>query len=151
VSINWKKNQPAPLTVWNLVSPRFPVVRWLGIFVADADDHGEGRAVDLGLLVSRPEENILALSLVDIFHRVKHEVGWDYLVYDQFIYYNDSRGQQRGGFKGDHTNHIHVSWSRAASQKSTFPQLIRELDFLATGGGVEDEGSQSSYYAPYSS
>ena len=148
---NWNQNQPAPLVVWGLISPRFPDVRWLGIYVAGADDHGEGRAVDLGLLVNRPEENILALNLVDLFQRVQGEVGWDCLIYDQFIYYSDYRGKQRGGFKGDHTNHIHISWSRAASQKKTFPQLIRELDFLASGGGVEDEDSQASYYRPYSS
>ena len=148
---NWNREQPAPRAVWNLVSARFPNVRFLGIYNPGHDDHGEGRALDLGLLVSVPEENILALGLIRVFQSVQVEMAWSYLIYDQDIYYSDVRGKQRGGFKGNHTNHIHVSWSRANSQRQQFPALIRELDFLATGGGVEDEDSQASYDRPYSS
>jgi hypothetical protein len=150
----WDRAQPAPLAVWNLIHPRFPNLRFegFGIYNPGHGDHGEGRALDLGrLLVSEPEEHVLALGLIRVFQTVKTEMSWSYLIYDQDIYYSDIRGQQRGGFVGDHTNHIHVSWSRANSQTVLFPQLIRELDFLATGGGVEDEGSQSSVYRPYSS
>jgi hypothetical protein len=148
---NWNQEQPAPQTVWNLVTSRFPNVRFLGIYNPGHDDHGEGRALDLGLLVSVPEENILAYGLIQAFQTAKHEVGWSYFIYDQYIYYNDVRGKQKGGFKGDHTNHIHISWSQGTSQRTQFPRLIRELDFLATAGGVDDEDTQTSSYRPYSS
>jgi hypothetical protein len=122
MTINWSKEQPSPQALWQLVQKHFPGARNLGIFNPGHDDHGEGRALDIGLLVSKPDENEIAWGLIDsVLKPNQAELGWSYFIYDQWIWYSDHRGQQKGGFKGDHTNHIHVSWSQAASQKGAFP------------------------------
>ena len=153
MGINWGQAQPSPSTFWNLVHSRFPETRFLGIYNPKADDHDEGRAVDIGLLVSRATENEIAWRLInDVLLPNVTEIGWSYFIYDQWIFYPDARGQQQGGFKGDHTNHIHVSWSRADSQKISFPSALSALDALVREirGGVEDEATQSSYMDPSS-
>ena len=121
MAINWSKEQPAPQALWQLVHKHFPVARNLGIYNPGHDDHGEGRALDIGLLVSKPDENEIAWGLInDVLKPNQAEIGWSYFIWDQWIWYPDVRGQQKGGFKGDHTNHIHVSWSQTTSQKSGF-------------------------------
>jgi len=136
MAINWSKEQPAPQALWQLVHKYFPVARNLGIYNPGHDDHGEGRALDIGLLVSRPDEKEIAWGLInDVLKPNQAEVGWSYFIWDQWIWYPDARGQQQGGFQGDHTNHIHVSWSQTTSQKSEFPTaniamgvLLRKLE-----------------------
>ncbi len=153
MSTNWGQSQPAPLALWSLIHSRFPETRMLGIYNPDHDDHGEGRALDVGLLVGRPAEAQVAWGLItDVLLPNQAEIDWSYFIWDQWMWYPDARGKQRGGFKGDHTNHIHISWSREASQRKSFPQTASALDALARkiGGGVEDEATQASYYRPYS-
>ncbi|MCP5459644.1 MAG: hypothetical protein H6971_08470 [Gammaproteobacteria bacterium] len=128
---NWNQSQPAPQKLWTLVHTNFPVTRNLGIYYQDHDDHGEGRALDIGLLVSKPEENRIAWGLIeDVLVPLKDEIAWSYFIWDQWIWYPDKRGKQKGGFTGNHTNHIHVSWSRANSQKIGFPQTEKALSDL---------------------
>ena len=152
MSTNWGQAQPSPLAFWKLVHSHFPVTRNLGIFQSDADDHDEGRALDIGLLVSRSDENQLAWGLIeDVIKPNRPEIMWSYFIWDQWIWYPDSRGQQKGGFKGDHTNHIHVSWARDDSQKTSFPLSGRAMDLLLRKitGAVEDDKRQVSDVRPY--
>lgn len=123
MNINWSKEQPGPRTLWQLVHTHFPIARNLGIYNPGHDDHGEGRALDIGLFVRKPDENEIAWGLInDVLKPNQPEIGWSYFIWDQWIWYPDSRGRQKGGFKGDHTNHIHVSWSQVTSQKNSFPK-----------------------------
>ena len=152
MAINWSQEQPAPQALWRLVHSHFPLVRNLGIYNPGHDAHGEGRALDIGLLVTRPNEKEIAWGLIeDVLKPNKLEIGWSYFIWDQWIWYSDARGQQKGGFKGDHTNHIHVSWSQTNSQKNSFPQTNMALSQLLWKlvGGVEDEKMQVSYVRPY--
>lgn len=120
MAINWNQQQPAPTVFWQLVHEQFPVTRNLGIYNPGHEDHGEGRALDIGLLVSKPEENEIAWGLInDVLKPHQAEIGWSYFIWHKWIWYPKS-GQQEGGFKGDHTNHIHVSWSQATSQNNMF-------------------------------
>jgi hypothetical protein len=154
MSINWGQAQPAPLEFWRIVHSAFPLTRNLGIYNPGHDDHGDGRALDIGLLVSRPNENEIAWGLInDVLLPNLSEIGWSYFIYDQWIWYPDARGQQRGGFQGDHTNHNHVSWSQADSQTNSFPQAEQAIHQLLMDitGGVEDDDTQSSYVGPYCS
>lgn len=144
---NWDQSQPAPLALWQLVTSNFPHARNLGIYNPGHEDHGEGRALDIGLLANRPDESEIAWGLIeDVLKPNQAEIGWSYFIWDQWIWYPDARGRQKGGFKGDHTNHIHVSWSRSASQKGSFPASARAMGLLMRklAGGVEDEARQVS-------
>jgi|GEM_PF-7073103 len=126
-----KGEQPAPKAFWSLVHAQFPITQFLGIHNPGHDDHGEGRALDIGLNVKEPSENEIAWGLVnDVLLPNKAEIGWSYFIWDQWIWYPDKRGQVKGGFKGNHTDHIHVSWSRLTSQNTMFPDAtaaMREL------------------------
>jgi hypothetical protein len=150
MAINWSKAQPAPSAIWAIVHARLPVTTDLGIFNAGHDDHDEGRAVDIGMRATIPEERQLAYDLIRIFRATAAEVGWSYLIWNKQIWYSDMRGGPIGsGFKGDHTDHIHVSWSRARSQDNQFPEFTRQLDAYVALGGVSDESAQASYYQPF--
>jgi hypothetical protein len=153
VSINWGQAQPAPLAFWNLAHSYFPVTRNLGIFNSPGhEDHDEGRALDLGLLVVRRNENEIAWGIIDKVLKPNHdEIGWSYFIYDQWIWYPDVRGQNKGGFVGDHTNHIHISWGQTSSQWTNFPKSRVAMSklLMALTGGIEDDATQTSEVRPY--
>jgi hypothetical protein len=152
MGINWSQEQPAPKALWNIVHSNFPQTRNLGIYNTDADDHSEGRALDIGLLVVRSEESAIAWGLIeDVLKPKQSEIGWSYFIWDQWIWYPDTRGQQRGGFKGDHTNHIHVSWSRDTSQRNAFPETALAVSALLRKiyAAVEDDARGVSESRPY--
>ena len=152
MSINWGQAQPAPKAFWQIVQTNFSVARNLGIFNTEADDHGEGRALDIGLLVIRSAEKEIAWGIIeDVLLPNLIEIGWSYFIWDQWIWYPDTRGQQRGGFKGDHTNHIHLSWSRETSQRSEFPASAVAVNRLLRKiiGAVEDDKNKVSDARPY--
>jgi hypothetical protein len=130
--MGWNGPQPAPLAFWDIVHSNFPVTRNLGIYQKDADDHDEGRALDIGLLVSRPDEDKIAWGIInEVLLPLRDEIDWSYFIYNQWIWYPEPRGREKGGFKGDHTNHIHVSWDREASQRKSFPKSKTALQDLS--------------------
>lgn len=111
MGINWNKPQPAPTIVWDLVHNYFQQTRFIGIMREPGhQDHSEGRALDIGLNAFNSEDRWLAYELIRIFREVGGEVGWSYLIWNKQIWYNDKRGGPHDkGFKGDHTDHIHIS------------------------------------------
>jgi hypothetical protein len=150
MGINWNQAQPAPKAIWTIIHSRIPITTDLGIYNPGHDDHGEGRAVDIGLRANVPTERQLAYDLIRLFRSNAAEVGWSYLIWNKQIWYNDSRGGPlNNGFKGAHTDHIHVSWSQLKSQNTVFPDFTRDLDAYVALGGVADEPTQASYYQPY--
>lgn len=125
--------QPAPLTVWQLIHPRFPEVTYQGISMPPGhEDHSEGRALDLGLHARSPLQRQLADALLTILIRNAGEIAWSYIIWNHFIWYNDARGGPHP-YTGPnpHTDHIHISWSRSKSQLVSFPNLLRDLSALA--------------------
>lgn len=84
--------QPAPLTVWQLIHPRFPEVTYQGISMPPGhEDHSEGRALDLGLHARSPLQRQLADALLTILIRNAGEIAWSYIIWNHFIWYNDAR------------------------------------------------------------
>ena len=149
--------QPAPRAIWNIINSRFPQTRFLGILMPPGhEDHSEGRALDVGLWAWVPAEKRLAYRLIDILRDYSFEVGWSYLIWNKQIWYSDDRGgplPYERAAEMPHTEHIHISWSEAASKKSTFNAFRHGMDELLKEehGGVEDEHARASFMRPYSS
>jgi len=131
-SHNWGVDQPAPQAMWFLIHQNFSRVRWLGISMPPGhEDHSEGRAVDLGMLVTVPYEANLAAEIIRLLIAHVDEIGWSYFIFNRQIWTNDApdRPNQYTG-KSAHTEHIHISWSRENSQRRFFPNFIRAVQEL---------------------
>jgi hypothetical protein len=155
---NWNIDQPAPKALWEIIHSRFPDrTRFLGISMPPGhEDHSEGRALDVGIRAWIPTEKALADKIVEALSDFSFEVMWSYVIWNRQITFSDERGgpnpYPRAG-KMPHTEHIHISWSRTSSGFSSFSGFANALDGILREetGGVEDEGTQSSYTQPYSS
>lgn len=155
---NWNIDQPAPKALWQIIHSRFPDrTRFLGISMPPGhEDHSEGRALDVGIRAWIPAEKELAEKLVGALCDFSFEVNWSYFIWNKQITYSDDRGGPQPyprAAKMPHTEHIHISWSRASSGFSNFAGFANALDGILKdeSGGVEDEETQSSFTRPYSS
>src|SRR4051812_9715241 len=88
MAINWQQAQPAPQALWALVHVNFPEARNLGIYsprnVAGTNTpsaHAEGRALDIGLLVSRPREKTIGDGLFEALQKVGTVLGVDHVIW----------------------------------------------------------------------
>lgn len=135
---NWKKAQPAPTAIWKIINSHFPdKTRFLGILTGPGhQDHSEGRALDVGIRAWVPDEKELAYYLVGSLCDFSFEVCWSYVIWNKEIWYYDGRGPlpYENALKMPHTEHIHISWARAASQFNTFPAFSNDLDDLEANG-----------------
>ena len=138
--VNWNQPQPAPLALWTLVHTNFPQTRFLGIYnrrnVAGTNTpsaHAEGRALDIGLLASRPGEKLLGDQLFGLLIRDAAELGLDHVIWNRQIW-STARGGPRPytGFS-PHTDHIHVAFTREGSQRTSFPRTMLDIAILRTG------------------
>jgi hypothetical protein len=135
---NWKKEQPAPRAIWEIIHSRFPYkTRFLGIFAGpNKQDHSEGRALDVGVRVWIPSERELASYLILSLCDFSFEVGWSYMIWNKQIWYPDGaepRVYERAATM-PHTDHIHISWAREYSQFKDFPAFSNDLDELRAKG-----------------
>jgi hypothetical protein len=140
---NWNIAQPAPTALWKIIHSRFPDrTRFLGIIMPPGhDDHSEGRALDVGVRAWVPSEKQLAYELVDALNDFSFEVMWSYFIWNKQIWYSDARGgplPYENAAKMPHTEHIHISWSKATSGKSTFYGFANALDDI-----LSDEAAES--------
>ncbi len=138
---NWNGPQPGPRALWHLIHANFPVARNLGIYnhrvVAGThtlSHYAEGRALDIGLFVSRPGEKLVGDGLFKVFVDLATDLGLDEVIWNRQI--SSSRHPTIHHYSGvnPHTNHIHVGFTRDASQRTTFPSLFMvRIAILRTG------------------
>ena len=149
---SWNGPQPAPKAVWTLVHNQFPVARFQGIYnnrnVAGTNTpsaHAEGRALDIGLFVSRPAEKELGDQLFAIFIGDAAELGVWHVIWNRRIWSTTKGGPRAYTGSNPHTDHVHVAWTRAGSQRTSFPKFVLRLAQLRTG--LEELASSRSNIA----
>ena len=137
---NWNQPQPAPRAVWTLVHANFPQTRFMGIYsrrnVAGTNTpsaHAEGRALDIGLEVARPQENVLGDQLFDLLIRNSAELGLDHVIWNRQIWSTARGGPRPYTGVSPHTDHIHLAFTRDGSQRTTFPRTTLAVAILRTG------------------
>jgi hypothetical protein len=150
--VNWDRPQPAPLALFRFIHANFPVVRNSGIYnhrtVAGTNvlSHlAEGRAIDLGLLVGRPNEKLLGDRLFRIFIDNAAELEVDELIWNHVIWSKQKQFEHSYRGVDPHTNHIHVGYTRDGSQKTAIPsKMMISVAILRTG--LEDLARQAPGY-----
>jgi len=140
MAINWNQPQPAPRALWAMVKASFPQTRFLGIYnqrnVAGTNvpsTHAEGRALDIGLLVSRPGEKGLGDQLFQLFIRNAVELGLDHVIWNRQIWSTARGGPRAYTGVSPHTDHVHVAFTRDGSQRINFPRTLLDIAILRTG------------------
>jgi hypothetical protein len=138
--INWRQPQPPPRTLWSVVHANFPVTRFTGTYnrrniagTSTPSAHAEGRALDIGLLVSRPAEKALGEQLFKLFIRDAAELGLDHVIWNTQIWSARRGGPRHYGGANPHTDHIHMAWTRDGSQRVVFPRFILDISILRMG------------------
>jgi hypothetical protein len=137
---NWNQPQPAPKALWALIHANFPQPRFLGIYnrrnvagTSTPSAHAEGRALDIGLLVSRPDEKALGDQLFDLLIRNAAELGLDHVIWNRRIWSSARGGPRPYTGVSPHTDHIHVAFTRDGSQQTDFPLTRLGIAILRTG------------------
>jgi len=143
MSNDWNKPQPAPKAIWKLVHTNFPRTRFLGIYnrrnvagTQKPSSHGEGRALDIGLMVSWPWEKEVGDGLFNIFIDNAAELGLHHVIWNRNIWSTTKGGPRRYTGQNPHTDHIHLTFTRPGSQKTRFPKI--ELAIAIFRGGLSD-------------
>jgi hypothetical protein len=147
--VAWSGPQPAPLALYRFLHANFPSVRNDGIYnprnVAGTNipsHHAEGRAVDLGLLATKPDEKLLGDRLFRILIENAAELEVDEIIWNRTIWSQQKRYEHTYQGVDPHSNHIHVGYTRVGSQKTAIPsKLMIGVAILRTG--LEDFGQQS--------
>jgi hypothetical protein len=150
--INWNRSQPAPLALWRLVSANFPQARNLGIFnrrnIAGTNTpslHAEGRALDIGLRVTDPSEKLVADQLFQAFMDLGAQIGLQEVIWNRRIWSARRPVPHAHTGSNPHTDHIHVGFTRAASQSLEFPILAVRVAIIRTG--LEELSAANRTYA----
>jgi hypothetical protein len=142
--IDWSKPQPAALALWHLIHSNFPQVRNDGIY-NDRDIagthikslHAEGRAIDLALRVSVPNEKLIGDQLFWAFREAAKDVGFQELIWNRQIWSTTKAAVHAYAGHDPHTGHIHAGFTRAASQQRILPGKFAVL-IAAVRTGIED-------------
>ena len=137
----WNGPQPAPKALWQLIHANFPITRFDGIYnnrniagTSTKSLHAEGRALDIGLDVRKPAEKTVGDGLFQIFVDTATLAGFEEIIWNRQIW--STRTPQIHHYSGHspHTDHVHVGFTRPASQQTTFPGLlITKIAILRTG------------------
>ena len=141
MAINWNGPQPAPVALWQLIHANFPIARNLGIYenrnIAGTDTkshHAEGRALDIGLLVTMAPEKVLGDRLFQIFIDSMIGLGMDEVIWNRQIYSSAKPTIHTYTGQNPHTNHVHVGYTRDGSQATGFPpDFLVSIAELRTG------------------
>jgi hypothetical protein len=143
VAIDWNKPQPAPKALWKLVYTNFPSTRFLGIYnnrnVRGGNTpsaHADGRALDIGLLATRPDEKEIGDGLFKIFIDNATELGIEHAIWNRQIWSTAKGGPRNYSGASPHTDHIHVAFSRTSSQTTNFPKTSFAIAVFR--GGLAD-------------
>jgi hypothetical protein len=143
MAIDWNKPQPAPKALWKLVHTNFPGLRFLGIYNkrnvrggTTPSAHAEGRALDIGALVTIPLEKEIGDGLFKIFIDNATELGIEHAIWNRQIWSTTKGGPRNYKGADPHTNHIHVAFSQASSQTTNFPKT--SFAIAAFRSGLDD-------------
>jgi hypothetical protein len=142
--IDWNRPQPAPKALWHLIHPNFPQTRNDGIYndrnIAGTNTkslHAEGRALDIGLMVSRPDEKLIGDQLFDTFIEFAALVGFQEIIWNRKIWSTTKQTVHSYTGHDPHTGHIHAGFTRAASQQTNLPNPF-VVRIAAVRTGIED-------------
>jgi hypothetical protein len=124
-----------------LIHANFPQTRFDGIYnprnIAGTNTpslHAEGRALDIGLRVHDPSEKVIADRLFDIFVDLADQLGLQEIIWNPQIWSIARPSVHRYVGHDPHTGHIHVGFTRAASQTALMPgTLMIRIGSLRTG------------------
>lgn len=137
--INWHQAQPLPTGLAKYLKANFLQISATGIYndrnVAGTNKksaHAEGRALDIHLSVSRPDEKLIADRLYRIFIEAAYQTGIDNVIWNRTIW-SRSRGAHHYNGQNPHTDHIHVEFTKAGSQLTVWNLLDLKVAQLRTG------------------
>jgi len=150
--MSWDHAQPAPLALWKLVHANFPQTRNLGIYnarnIAGTNTpslHAEGRALDIGLLVSNPTEKYIGDELFELFIEHAQQMGLQEIIWDHQVWSTQRTYVHPYGGSNPHTDHVHVGFTRDGSQRTDFGYLLVEIGEIRTG--LEEVSDSLGNYA----
>jgi hypothetical protein len=137
MAINWNKEQPAPRALWNVVHFCYAQTRFLGIYVKrniagtnTPSLHAEGRALDIGLLASRPAEKGVGDQLVWTFVDMAKSLQLQEIIWNGQIWSSTKPYMHKYTGANPHTDHVHVGFTREGSQQQAFPLLAQRFAVL---------------------
>jgi hypothetical protein len=140
----WNGPQPAPKALWQLIHANFHQTRNDGIYnnrniagTSTKSLHAEGRALDIGLMVSRPDEKLTGDQLFQAFMDCASQMGFQEVIWNTKIWSAARPIVHPYSGHDPHTGHIHVGFTRTASQQTTFPGLF-VLRIATIRTGLED-------------
>jgi hypothetical protein len=149
----WNGPQPAPRALWTLVHANFPQTRFDGIYnqrnIAGTNTpslHAEGRALDIGLDVRKPTEKTIGDGLFQIFIDVAGQAGFEEIIWNRQIWSTRNPHIHHYTGQSPHTDHVHVGFTRQASQTTTFPGTLT-LKIAILRSGLEDLSRAMSSFA----
>jgi flagellar protein FlgJ len=138
-AINWHRAQPLPAALARYLKVNFLQISGTGIYndrnVAGTNKksaHAEGRALDIHLNVSRPDEKLIADNLYRIFIEAANQTGIDNVIWNRTIW-SRAKGQHAYHGQNPHTDHIHLEFTRPGSQLTIWPVLAVKVAQLRTG------------------
>ncbi|HWH33436.1 MAG TPA: hypothetical protein VNU01_12270, partial [Egibacteraceae bacterium] len=158
--------KPGTLALRNLLLGTNPGTRNLGIGrscgAGGQSEHKEGRALDWGVLVSRPAERAAADRFVAQLmatdaqgnpHAMARRMGVMYVIWNRQIWsaYRPAAGWRAYGGPSPHTDHVHVSlsWAGAMGRTSFWSGKVDPATLLAhqpvpASGGSAGSGGTGS-------
>jgi hypothetical protein len=139
--INWNQDQPIVKYLKTWIPKYFPIVPinhpagdGVGGYVprktrsGGFSAHSQGRAADIYLDASDPEQLALGNALFGMFRTSAALLGTDHIIWNRGIWSVASGGPRKyTGPNGPHTNHVHVAFSQTGSQLQP-PILLTLLD-----------------------
>lgn len=148
----WNGPQPAPRALWTLIHANFPQTRFDGIYnprnIAGTNTpslHAEGRALDIGLDVRKPTEKTIGDGLFKIFVDVAVPCGIEEVIWNRQIWSTRTPHVHPYTGHSPHTDHVHVGFTREASQQTTFPGILMIKIGELRSGLVDLSKSLSSF------
>ena len=90
--------------------------------------------MDIGLSASKPTEKTIGDGLFQAFIDVAAEMGVEEVIWNRRIW--STRNPHIHAYHGHspHTDHVHVGFTRAASQRTSFPNSLQvKIGQLRTG------------------
>ncbi|MDQ2776363.1 MAG: hypothetical protein M3Y57_15825 [Acidobacteriota bacterium] len=96
--------------------------------------HAEGRALDIGLMVSRPYEKLIGDELFQAFIEYASQMGFQEIIWNRQIWSAAKPVVHPYTGHDPHTGHIHAGFTRPASQQTNFPgSFVMRIAAIRTG------------------
>lgn len=137
---NWKGPQPGLISLRHLIHANLSIVRKMGIyadrFIAGTttkSHHAEGRALDIYLSVFNKEEKAIGDQLVAAFIDCARSMDIDEVIWNREIWSPRRPMLRPYHGKRPHTDHVHVGFTRAGSQRTSFGALAGRLARIRAG------------------